>query len=196
MSTSEKSTLERYYPPTRADWRGWLAANHATSPGVWVIYYKKGSGMPTVSYDEAVEEALCFGWIDSLPNKLDEISYLQLFTPRKAGSPWSRLNKARVETLIQQGLMTPAGMDKIDMARIDGSWTVYDLAEDLIEPEELRAGLDANPLARANWDTFSPSVRKGILWYIYSAKRPETRLKRVEETVSQAAIGKRAQFDR
>lgn len=94
------SEFERFYAPDRQTWRAWLEANHASSPGVWLIYYKKGSGQPRVSYDEAVEEALCFGWIDSLPNKLDEQRCMQLFSPRKPGSTWSKLNKDRVERLI------------------------------------------------------------------------------------------------
>ena len=179
--------IERYYAPDRRAWREWLEQHHAGSSGVWLIYYKKESGKPRVPYDEAVEEALCFGWVDSRPNVLDDERYMQLFSPRKPGSPWSRLNKRRVERLIAQGLMAPAGMAAIEAAKRDGSWDVYDAIEDLTVPDDLRAALAANDEARAYFDAFSPTSKKNILWWIASARRPETRAKRIEETVRLAA---------
>jgi uncharacterized protein YdeI (YjbR/CyaY-like superfamily) len=164
-----------------------LETNHATSPGIWLIYCKKESGKPGVAYDEAVEEALCFGWMDSRPNAIDEERYMQLFSPRKAKSPWSKLNKERVERLIATGLMTSAGLEKIEATKADDSWVAYDAIEELSMPDDLVLALAENPVAEANFNAFPPSSKKNILWWIESAKRTETRLKRVQETVSMAA---------
>ena len=183
---------ESVYAPNRRAWREWLADNHATSPGVWLIYYKKKTGKPRVSYDEAVEEALCFGWIDSRPNKLDEERYQQLFSPRKPNSPWSKLNKDRVERLTRDGLMTAAGLTKVEQAQQNGAWTIYDAIEELSIPPDLGAALSADAVANANFAAFSASSKKNILWWIASAKRPETRAKRIAETVRLAAQNQRA----
>lgn len=188
--------FENFYARNRQEWREWLARNHATSPGVWLVYFKKESGKPRVSYEHAVEEALCFGWIDSLPNKIDEQSYKQLFTPRKPKSTWSKVNKERVERLLADGLIMPAGLKAIEIAQQNGSWTVLDEVEMLTIPEDLALALAANPLAEGYFAAFSNSVKKGILGWISSAKRPETRAKRVEETVSKAARNVRVNFDR
>jgi uncharacterized protein YdeI (YjbR/CyaY-like superfamily) len=186
-SHSERDGLGRFYAANRQEWRDWLLHHYRTAAGVWLIYYKKQSGRPYVAYDDAVEEALCFGWIDSRSNALDDERYLQLFTPRKPRSPWSRPNKQRVERLIEQGLMTPAGYALIEAAQRDGSWNMYDAVEDLVMPNDLREALAANDLARLNFDMFSNSSKRNILWWIASAKRPETRHKRIEETVRLAA---------
>jgi uncharacterized protein YdeI (YjbR/CyaY-like superfamily) len=188
-----KLTSERpmFYPRDRQEWRAWLAENHATSKAIWLIYYKKDSGQPFVAYHEAVEEALCFGWIDSTVNKLDDGRFLQFYTPRKAKSGWSGLNKRRIESLMQQGLMMPPGLAKIEIAKKDGSWTLYDDIETLTIPEDLQQALVANEAANTYFEAFSPSAKKGILWWIKSAKRPETRAQRVEETVRLAAQNKR-----
>lgn len=188
--------FEQVYAPDREGWRAWLATNHAMSPGVWLIYYKKESGKPSVSYDEAVEEALCFGWIDSLVNKLDAERYIQLFTPRKPKSTWSKLNKQRVERLIAEGRMTEHGLATIGIARANGMWTALDEIEELIIPPDLRAALQAAPPAEANFEAFSASVKKGILAWIGSAKRAETRAARIETTARMAADNRRAQYDR
>ncbi|MCC7448184.1 MAG: YdeI/OmpD-associated family protein [Anaerolineae bacterium] len=179
--------LERYYARDRQEWRDWLAQNHATSPGVWLIYYKKESSQPHVEYADAVEEALCFGWIDSTARKLDDERYMQFFSPRKPKSVWSKPNKQRVERLIQQGLMTPVGLEKIEAAQQDGSWDALNAVDELIVPADLQAALDANESARVYFEAFSNSSRKMILWWIESAKRPETRAKRIAETVTLAA---------
>jgi uncharacterized protein YdeI (YjbR/CyaY-like superfamily) len=184
--------LARFYAANRQEWRDWLQYHHSTVAGVWLIYYKKQSGRPYVVYDDAVEEALCFGWIDSRSNALDDARYMQLFTPRKPRSPWSRLNKQRVERLIERGLMTSAGYALIEAAQRDGSWNSYDAVEDLVMPNDLRAALAANDMARLNFDAFSNSSKKNILWWIASAKRPETRQRRIEETIRLAAENKRA----
>lgn len=190
--TDNENAYPTYYAPDRTTWRAWLEAHHASQPGVWLIYYKKESGKPRVSYDDAVEEALCFGWVDSRPNAIDNEKYMQLFSPRKAKSPWSKLNKARVEKLIAAGLMTPAGLEKIGAAQKDGSWDIYDSVEDLTVPDDLAAALAENPVADMHFRAFPPSSLKNILWWITSAKRPETRAKRVAETVALAAQNIRA----
>ncbi len=182
--------FERVTPASRAEWREWLAVNHAHAPGVWLVYYKTASGMPTVSYAEAVEEALCFGWIDSRPNAIDDERYMQLFSPRKSGSGWSRINKLRIERLIAAGLMMPAGLTKIEVAKADGSWTALDAIEDLIVPADLSEALAANPTAAANFDAFSSSIKKSLLQWVASARRPETRSKRIA-TIVEAAVEKR-----
>ena len=160
-----------------------MEENHTTSPGIWLIYFKKGANKPTVSYEEAVEEALSFGWIDSTANALDEDRYLQLFTPRKPKSTWSRLNKERVEKLIKNGSMTVAGLEKIEAAKKNGSWTILDEVEDLIVPPDLEAAFDKNKEARSNYESFPKYVKKQTLWLVISAKRPETRKKRIEKII-------------
>ncbi len=186
------NAIPTFYAEDRREWREWLATNHAILQGIWLIYYKKASGKSSVSYAESVEEALCFGWIDSRKNMLDDERSVQLFSPRKARSLWSKLNKERVEKLIEQGLMTGAGLKKIEAARQNGLWTQYDMIEALEVPQDLERGLAANQLAHANFMAFSNSSKKIILWWIGSAKRPETRLKRIEETVQLAAENIRA----
>ncbi len=180
------------HPETREEWRRWLADNHADSDGVWLVFWKVATGRPRIPYAEAVEEALCVGWIDSLGNRLDDERHLLLMTPRKRGSGWSRPNKERVERLTAAGLLRPAGLAAVEAAMADGSWTALDAVEDLVEPPELTAALDAVPAARASWDGFSPSARKGILQWIASAKRPGTRARRVEQSAALAAEGKKA----
>jgi uncharacterized protein YdeI (YjbR/CyaY-like superfamily) len=191
MQKSSNSRLGRYYPPSREEWRRWLEENHTTSPGIWLIYFKKGSQQPTVTYDEAVEEALSFGWIDSTANALDEERYLQLFTPRKPKSTWSRLNKERVEKLIKNGSMTVAGLEKIEAAKKNGSWTILDDVEDLIVPPDLEAAFDKNKEARSNYESFPKYVKKQTLWLVISAKRPETRAKRIEKIIEKTKKNER-----
>src|SRR5262245_8150472 len=172
---------------SRAAWRRWLEKNHATARGVWLILDKKIAGRRPLSCDEAVEEALCFGWVDSVVNTVDEARYKQLFSPRKPKSSWSKSNKVRIERLIEQGLMAPAGLEKVEVAKRDGSWTVLDAVAALTIPPDLEQALAANDAARQHFLKFSNSAKKGILWWIQSAKRPETRVKRIAETVALAA---------
>lgn len=178
-------------PFDRAGWRAWLIANHATSSGVHLVSWRRGSGRSSVPYEDAVEEALCVGWIDSVAGRLDEQRSLQWFSPRRSTSGWARTNKARVERLIAAGLMLPAGLAAIDEARRNGSWTRLDDVENLVVPDDLAAALDAKPRARANWDAFSRSPRRAILEWIAQAKRPETRAKRIAETAENAARNER-----
>jgi len=162
------------HPPTREDWRTWLEQNHARQQGVWLVTHKKATGKPHVDYDAAVEEALCFGWVDSLPRKLDAARSLLYFAPRKPGSGWSRLNKERAARLIAQNRMAPAGLEKIEAAKQDGSWAFLDAVEALEIPPDLSAALAAHPPAATYFDAFPRSARRGILEWIASAKRPET----------------------
>jgi len=179
-------------PRTRAEWRSWLSAHHATSSGVWLVTAKKGSGEPRVEYEDAVEEALCYGWIDSTARRLDDTRSMLRFSPRKPRSGWSRPNKIRIERLLAAGLMTPAGQAKIDAAVADGSWTKLDAVENLEVPDDLATACAAYPHARANFDAFPRSARRGILEWIAQAKRPETRAKRVADTARLAEANYRA----
>jgi uncharacterized protein YdeI (YjbR/CyaY-like superfamily) len=179
--------LDKVEAIDRAAWRNWLIQNHQSSIGVWLIYYKVKSGKPSVSYSEAVKEALCFGWIDSKTKSLDDDRYMQIFTPRKPKSVWSKLNKQYIEELIAQGLMTPAGLQKIEAAKQDGSWTSLDAIEALIVPPDLAKALEKDAIAKQNFDAFSNSTKKVILYWIDSAKRPETRRNRIEKTLTAAA---------
>ena len=174
-------------PFDRAGWRAWLIANHATSSGVHLISWRRASGRTSVGYEEAVEEALCVGWIDSVAGRLDDQRGLQWFSPCRSTSGWARTNKARVERLIAAGLMLPAGLDAIDEAKRNGSWTRLDDVENLVVPDDLAAALAANPPARERWDAFSRSPRRAILDWISQAKRPETRARRIAEAAERAA---------
>lgn len=179
------------HPLTRAEWRAWLEQHHTRKEGVWLIGYKKAAGKSRFDYDEAVEEALCFGWIDSKPNKLDEERSLLWFAPRKSGTGWSKLNKERVERLIACELMMPAGLAKVEAAKQDGSWTALDAIEALEIPLDLQQALTAYESAQ-NFEAFPRSVKRGILEWISSAKKPETRAKRIEDTAQLAAQNLRA----
>lgn len=177
---------------SRAEWRAWLEANHTQPDGVWLVTFKKHMGDKYVSWDEIVEEALCFGWIDSLPRRLDEERTMLWLAPRKSGSGWSTVNKERIERLIVAGLMTPAGMEKIEAAKRDGTWQALDAAGALEIPDDLSAAFDNYTDARRHFEGFPPSIRRGILEWIGNAKRPETRAKRIEETAQLAQDNIRA----
>ncbi len=180
------------HPKIRAEWRAWLEKHHARAEGIWLINYKKGTGKPRLDYDEEVEEALCFGWIDSKPNKLDDERSMLWFAPRQPGTGWSKLNKARVEKLIAAGQMTAAGMAKIEAAKRDGSWSLLDSIEALVVPPDLAQALASNRSAQTHFDAFPRSVKRAILEWIASAKKPQTREKRIRETVRLAAQNIRA----
>ncbi|MGZ9167138.1 MAG: YdeI/OmpD-associated family protein [Anaerolineales bacterium] len=180
------------HPKSRAEWRKWLEENHTRTEGVWLISYKKATGKPRFDYDEAVEEALCFGWIDSKPGKIDEERSMLWFTPRKARTGWSKLNKERIKKLIKAGLMAPAGLAKVEAAGKDGSWNALDAAEALEIPADLAKAFSENETAKGYFDEFPRSVKKAILEWITRAKKPETRAKRIEETVAKAGQNIRA----
>lgn len=188
--TALRDRYARFYAKNRKEWRQWLEKHHATSPGIWLIYYKKGTGRPRVEYNDAVEEALCFGWIDTTMLPVDVHSYMQLFTPRKPKSGWAKTNKDRVERLIEQKLMRPAGLAKIDAAKKDGSWTALDAVESLSLPPELKKALKARSGALANFQGFRPSVQKQLLYWLNNAKREETRARRIAAIVAGAAVNK------
>ncbi|WP_026880381.1 YdeI/OmpD-associated family protein [Hymenobacter norwichensis] len=183
-------------PASRAAWRQWLQEHHASGPGVWLVYCKKSSGQPSLTYAEAVEEALCFGWIDSHPRKLDADRTQLLFTPRKPRSGWSRVNKERLERLEAAGQLMPAGLAAIARAKQNGAWESLDAAEAGLVPDDLAAALAANAPAAQYFAAFSPSARKMILTWVLAAKQPETRARRISETVRLAALNKRANLDR
>jgi len=177
---------------SRDQWRQWLAENHSRTEGIWLITFKKGTNQPYLSYDETVEEALCFGWIDSKPSKLDEKRTMLWFAPRKPGTGWSALNKRRIATLLSTNLIMPPGLAKIEAAKQDGSWYALDAIERLDIPPDLEAAFAANDIAKANFDAFPRSAKRGILEWIASAKRSETRSRRIAETVDLAAQNIRA----
>ncbi|MBX9625924.1 MAG: YdeI/OmpD-associated family protein [Gemmataceae bacterium] len=180
------------HPEARAAWRAWLKAHHARADGVWLISWKKAAGKPRFEYAEAVEEALCFGWVDSLPRKLDADRSMLWFAPRKPGTGWSAANKERVGRLVAAGRMTPAGLAKVEAAKADGSWGKLDGVERLEVPPDLAAALAAVPPAADHFAAFPRSVRRGILEWVLQAKRPATRAKRVEETARLARDNVRA----
>ncbi|HEY1306588.1 MAG TPA: YdeI/OmpD-associated family protein [Vicinamibacterales bacterium] len=181
--------LRQFQPRSRAAWRAWLEKHHATSTGVWLIYAKKHTGIPSLTYNDAVEEALCFGWIDSLLNPIDDSLYKQIFTPRKAKSLWSALNRKRAARLIESGLMTAAGLAPITLAKKNGHWEAHKPSESLTIPPELRKALNANPAAKKNWPTYTESQRKMLLYMVNGAKRPETRAKRVARVIEIVSSG-------
>lgn len=181
-----------FYAQSRTAWRNWLAENHATEKNVWLKLYKKASSTPSVMYDEAVDEALCFGWIDSSVKKGDAEFRLQFFAKRNPKSNWSRVNKAKVDKLIQAGLMTESGQAMIDLAKETGTWTALDDVENLITPPDLQQRLETNPTAKHYFDAFPRSVKRGILEWLLNAKQAETRAKRINEVVMLAERNERA----
>jgi uncharacterized protein YdeI (YjbR/CyaY-like superfamily) len=175
--------LKKIHPKTRRAWRTWLARNHAKSAGVWLVFHKKSANVNRLPYANAVEEALCFGWIDATLRPIDDHTYMQWYCPRKPKSVWSKLNKARVEKLIAAGLMTPAGQAKIDLAKANGQWTHLDAVESLTLPADFAKALRAAPGARKHFDSLSPSARKILLYRIHNVKRPESRTKQIAAAV-------------
>jgi len=190
MAVPSKETA--VYARNRKAWRKWLEKNHQSQQFAWLIIYHKTADTPSVYYDEAVEEALCFGWIDSKPNKRDAESYYLTFTPRKPSSKWSKLNKERVERLITDGQMMPAGMAMITLAQKTGTWSALEKSDALEIPADLQQLFQKNKKAAAFFEQFPPSAKRGILEWIDNAKRPETRQKRLNETVTLAAQNIRA----
>jgi uncharacterized protein YdeI (YjbR/CyaY-like superfamily) len=182
-----------YHAETRDQWRAWLEANHESAPGVWLCSWRTATGRPACPYPEVVEEAICFGWIDSTVKRLDDDRTMQLLTRRKPKGTWTRLNRSRVEKMEAAGLMTGAGRRAVEIAKANGWWTILDPVEDLIEPSDLAAALDAQAAARRAWDGFPTSARKAMLWWVISAVKSETRARRIETIVDKAAVGERAQ---
>lgn len=177
---------------TRAQWRAWLSRNYARREGVWLTTYKKGAGKPALSYGDAVEEALCWGWIDSKGRKLDDERTMLWYAPRKPGTGWSKPNKERIERAIAAGQMAAPGLAKIEAAKSDGSWNALDGVERLEIPPDLAAALAGITDAAANFDGFPRSAKRGILEWISSAKTAETRSRRIAETARLAGENIRA----
>ena len=175
---------------SRAEWEAWLARHHASAGGVWLEIAKKGSGIVTVSYAEALDAALCYGWIDGRKDRLDGDRWLQRFTPRKPRSRWSRINRDKAEALIARGEMRPAGLAEVERAKADGRWdAAYEGQRSATVPDDLRRALDADDAARAFFATLDGANRYAILYRIHEAKRPETRARRIEKYVAMLAAG-------
>jgi uncharacterized protein YdeI (YjbR/CyaY-like superfamily) len=179
-------------PATRDEWRAWLEQNHTRTEGIWFVSYKKSAGKPRVTYEDAVEEALCFGWIDGKAGTVDEERTMLWMSPRKPGSGWSRPNKIRLERLMADGRMAPSGLEKLEAAKRDGSWTLLDAVEALEMPDDLEQALASYPDAARHFAAFPPSARKVILQWITLAKKPETRAARIAEAARQANDNVRA----
>ncbi len=193
----EKDGFPVFIPKDQADWRNWLLKNHALEKAVWLVLYRKGNKNYNLSVDEVIDQALCFGWIDSKPNKRDEESYYLFLSQRKAKSNWSKVNKVKIERLLHENLVHESGLKMVELARISGTWDALNEVELLTIPEDLKKKLLDFPPALDNFEAFPKSVKRGILEWILNAKRPETREKRIEETASLAAQNKRAnQFPR
>jgi uncharacterized protein YdeI (YjbR/CyaY-like superfamily) len=192
MTAMAGERLEQLEITSRAELRKWLSANHERTDSVWLISWKKADPVRHVSYDAVVEELLCFGWVDSLPRKLDEQRSMLLISPRKAKSNWSKVNRDRVKMLLAEGLMQPPGLKLVEEAKTRGTWDALDAVEALIVPEDMLAALASVPGAAENFANFPKSARRGILEWILNAKQPATRAKRLEETARLAAENVRA----
>lgn len=188
----EKDGVKTVHAESREAWRRWLEVNHQQEKSVWLIIYRKQSQTPSVYYDEAVDEALCFGWIDSKPNKRDEESFYQFFARRNPKSKWSKVNKDKIERLLAEGRIAPAGLAMVELAQQNGTWNALDEVENLTIPPDLQQALDALPPASTHFDAFPRSVKRGILEWILNAKKEETRQKRIQETATLAAQNIRA----
>jgi uncharacterized protein YdeI (YjbR/CyaY-like superfamily) len=173
--------VQKYCPSNRKDWRKWLELNHKKEDAVWLIFYKRKSRKHNLSWSDAVDEALCFGWIDSTKRTIDSDKYKQYFSKRKAKSNWSKINKDKVKTLIDQGFMEEEGYKSIEIAKDNGSWTILDEVEALLVPEDLKEELLNHKGAIAYFDSLSKSDKKILLYWVVSAKRSETRQKRILE---------------
>lgn len=183
--------IPTFCPSDQADWRTWLNENHQKEQAVWLVYYKKNAPNPNLNWSQAVDEALCFGWIDSVAKTIDEISYKQYFSRRKAKSTWSKVNKDKIIELSKQQRIAPAGWEAIEVAKKNGSWTILDSVERLEIPQDLEAEFEKAAQAKAYFLSLSKSVRKSLLYWIISAKRPRTRAKRIAEIVENAQQGQK-----
>ncbi len=178
------SELREIHPKTQAGWRSWLKRNHATCEGVWLIYYRTSTGRRRLSWEDAVREALCFGWIDSKVKPLDDERYKQIFTPRKPRSVWSKINKQYIAELIEAELMTDAGLRAVDVAKKNGAWSLLEPVDALIVPADLASALRGSERAREAYEALSKSAKRAVLYSLYSAKREETRAKRVADALA------------
>ena len=192
MPRAAQSQAEPCRFATQRAFESWLRKNHASSDGIWLLIAKPGAGEPTVTYSQAVEAALCFGWIDGQKKALDGQHWLQRFTPRRANSVWSKTNRAKAEALVQSGRMQPSGLAQIERAKANGRWeTAYDGARTAVVPPDLQAALDAQPEARTFFAQLNAANRYAVLWRVQTAKRPETRARRIETLVAMLARGEK-----
>lgn len=180
--------IDEFCPVNRQDWRDWLQANHKDEQAIWLIFYKKNSPKYNLSWSDAVDEALCFGWIDSVKYPVDDMRFKQYFSKRKPKSVWSKINKDKVEQLMKDDLMTEAGLKCIEIAKENGQWTALDAVESLEIPADLQSALNEHKGAKAFFEGLNKSTTKHMLYWIHSAKRPETRAKRVKEIVDCAKL--------
>ena len=183
----QEKDIETFCPTSQQDWRQWLKRNHKSKQSIWLLLYKKESNKPTIGWSEAVDEALCFGWVDSKRKPFDEEKFIQFFSRRKSKGTWSKINKEKVRQLSNKGLMTQAGFDSIEIAKENGSWTILDDVEELKIPKDLAKEFRTKPGSRHFLLSLSKSVRKSILQWLVLAKRPETRQKRIDEIATLAA---------
>lgn len=188
--SSFESGLREIHPKTRTGWRSWLRKNHATSDGVWLIYYRATTGKRRLSWEDAVKEALCFGWIDSKVKPIDDERYRQIFTPRKPQSVWSKVNKQHIVELTEANLMTDAGLRAVAVAQQNGAWSLLEPVDALIVPDDLASALDGSRVAREAYEALSTSAKRAVLYSLYAAKRPETRAKRVAKTLAELEGGR------
>jgi uncharacterized protein YdeI (YjbR/CyaY-like superfamily) len=182
-----KNEAETFYPSGTKQWRAWLQKNHIKKQSVWLLCYKVKSGKPSITWNDAVDEALCFGWIDSVRKSIDGETFVQFFSKRKPTSAWSKINKAKIERLIEEGRMTPAGLASIEIAKQNGSWTKLDEVEKLTIPKDLEKAFRSNKGSKKFFLSLSKSIQKMILQWIEFAKRVETRQKRIHEVATLAA---------
>lgn len=178
--------------PNKEAWRQWLEENHATSNGIYLVLYRLSSKNHNMRWEEAVQEAICFGWIDSTVKRIDDERRRQLFTPRRPKSVWSKVNKNYIVNLIKENRMHASGLAKIEQAKKDGSWTALDDVENGIIPEDLQEAFNKNPVAFKNYQGFSRGYRKSYLYWLNQAKRPETRQKRIENIIALCAANQKS----
>ncbi len=181
--SSFDSELHEIHPKTPTGWRSWLQKNHTTSDGVWLIYYRASTGSRRLTWEEAVREALCFGWIDSKAKSIDDERYKQIFTPRKPKNVWSKINKQHIAELTELGLMSDAGLRAVDVAKKNGAWTFLEPLDALIVPADLESALQGSDSARDAYEALSNSAKRAVLYPLYSAKREETRAKRLADVL-------------
>ncbi|MEA5425907.1 YdeI/OmpD-associated family protein [Arcicella lustrica] len=183
----QTTAIETFSPTSRENWREWLAENHRSKQSIWLVYYKIQANIPTVSYNDAVDEALCFGWIDSTKKSLGNDTFMQFFSKRKPNSVWSKINKGKIQRLIDEGLMTEAGFESIEKAKQNGSWSILDEVEELIIPEDLENEFNTKSGSKDFFLSLSKSVRKAILQWLVLAKQAETRQRRITEIAELAS---------
>lgn len=182
-----QAEVAEFYPKSVKAWRAWLQNNHEKEQSIWLLIYKKESGMPSLDWSQAVDQALCFGWIDSVRQPIDNDKFRQFFSRRKPNGTWSKINKEKITRLIATGEMAAPGLASIERAKQNGSWTILDEVEELIIPKDLEQELIKYPHALNFFSQLSKSVKKSILQWLVLAKRQETRMKRIEEIASKAA---------